>query len=144
MRCVYLCVWCTVGDMLIDWSDEFDAWWNRVEAAAKDKPYFAVVYAYVLAALELLGSMDAAPTADDRPTLVYVLESRQYPLWRISHPYRDGYAVRVVVWFTDHAGDPMAFVVLAGDKAKAGNTWYHHLGAKADRIINRWLEGMEQ
>lgn len=138
MRLMFLCVWCTVGGMLIDWSDEFDAWFAAVEAKAGTVAYYTRVLPYVLDALVLLGSLDAAPTDDDA-SLKRVLDSKRYVVWRTSHPYAKGVAIRLIVWFTDRNGEPMALVVFGGDKAKAGNAWYYGIGAKADAIIDRWL-----
>ncbi|MBT0568652.1 hypothetical protein KIK15_17940 [Williamsia sp. CHRR-6] len=66
-----------------------------------------------------------------------VRQSRRFPVWRVSHPFRQGIAVRLIVWFTD---DNRAVVALfAGDKARMGDVFYDSVGPRADAAVEAWL-----
>ena len=90
----------------------------------------------VLAQLAVLRDLSEPPT-DDTPTLRRVHQSRRYQVWRLSHPYRPGHAVRTIVWF---APDGQVVVTLfANDKASMGDIFYSSVGSRADQIIDQWI-----
>lgn len=98
---------------------EFDAYLDRLEEAAKTDPAqrerLDFLLDFLLAELQVLDELDAPPT-EETATLKRVRQSRGFPLWRVSHPFRLGIAVRLIVWFPD---DNRAVVALfAGDKAR--------------------------
>lgn len=122
MRCV-----------LIDWPAEFDAYLTRLEESADpiDQQRLDLLYAQ----LKVLERLDQAPV-DETPTLKRVRQSRRYAVWRVSHPYREGIAIRLIVWF---AGDNRVVVALfAGDKARMGDVFYDSVGTRADAAIDSW------
>ena len=41
---------------------------------------------------------EVAPT-EDTAMIKRVRQSRMHKVWRISHPYREGIALRLIVWF---------------------------------------------
>ncbi|MCH9668020.1 MAG: hypothetical protein K0U76_01935 [Actinomycetia bacterium] len=120
--------------MLIDWSDEFDTSLTRLEESTDsvDRQRLRLLQAE----LSILQSLDEAPT-DDTPSLKRVSQSRRYQVWRVAHPYREGVAVRLIVWFptTDHA----VVALLAGDKARMGDVFYDSVGIRADAAIESWI-----
>jgi len=61
-----------------------------------------------------LEELKEAPEADT-PSLRRVRQSRTYPVLRVSHPYRDGIAIRLIVWFPPD--DPPVVILFANDKA---------------------------
>ena len=75
--------------------------------------------------------------AEETPDLKRVRQSRTYPVWRVSHPYREGYAVRTIVWFTPEGQAVLA--LFATDKAQMGDVFYDTVGQRADQIIDEWL-----
>ena len=75
--------------------------------------------------------------ADETPDLKQVRQSGRYPVWRVSHPYREGYAVRTIVWFTPQGQAVLA--LFATDKAQMGDLFYGTVGERADQIIDEWL-----
>ena len=120
--------------MLIDWSGEFDTYLTRLEESADsvDRQCLRLLQAE----LSILQSLDQAPT-EDTPSLKRVRQSRRYPVWRVAHPYREGIAVRLIVWFptTDHA----VVALFAGDKARMGDVFYDSVGTRADAAIESWI-----
>ena len=123
--------------MLIDWSSNFDSWLERLEAQADDgRPRAQERLDIVLAQLEYLKELKDVPDTDT-PTLRRVRQSKTYPLWRVSHPYRSGIAIRLIVWFPPEK--PPVVVLFANDKAVMGDVFYDSVGARADQIIDAYL-----
>lgn len=121
---------------MIDWSGEFDAYLDRLEEAAKTDSEQRERLDLLLAELQVLDELDAPPT-EETATLKRVRQSRRFPVWRVSHPFRQGIAVRLIVWFTD---DNRAVVALfAGDKARMGDVFYDSVGPRADAAVEAWL-----
>jgi hypothetical protein len=58
--------------------------------------------------LEYLQDLKDRPP-DKTPTLKRVRQSRNYQVWRVSHPFRDGIAIRLIVWFPPDE-QPITFV----------------------------------
>jgi len=123
--------------VLIDWSSSFDAWLERLEAQADAGGSDAQERLdIVLAQLHYLEELKEAPEADT-PTLRRVRQSRIHPVWRVSHPYRDGIAIRLIVWFPPD--DPPVVILFANDKASMGDVFYDSVGTRADQIITAFL-----
>ena len=70
--------------------------------------------------------------------LKWVRQSRRYRVWRVSHPYREGVAVRLICWFPPDR-DTVVVALFAGDKGRIGDVWYDGVGARADAVIDQWL-----
>ena len=121
--------------MLIDWSDEFDTWLDRLEDHAHTDPISARRLDYITAQLQQLQEL-TAPPEEDTSHLRRVRQSKTYPVWRLAHPYDPDIAVRLIVWFPD---DEHAVIALfAGDKARIGNAFYNSVGTRADAAIETW------
>ena len=60
-----------------------------------------------------------------------------YALWRVSHPYRVGVAVRLICWFPSES-DTVVVALFAGDKARIGDAFYNSVGGRADGLIDQW------
>lgn len=123
--------------MLVDWTRDFDHWYTRLEAEVEQGDVEArMLLALVDAELAFLMDLDDAP-ADDTPTLKRVRQSRGYPVWRVAHPFREKFAVRIIVWFP-HGG--RAVVALFGaNKARMGDVFYDSVGTRADQAIDTYL-----
>lgn len=89
------------------------------------------------AALEQLKSLPEPP-AEDTASLRRVAQAKRYELWRTSHPYEEGIAVRLICWFTP-AGD-VVVAILNGEKASIGEVWYESVANRADPLIDLWLQ----
>ncbi|ROZ87996.1 hypothetical protein [Gordonia sp. OPL2] len=124
--------------MLIDWSREFDDYLTRLEeSAARGNVVDRSRLDLLLAELQVLAELEAVPVVESA-TLKRVRQSRRYVVWRVSHPFRDGVAVRLIVWFPD---DEHAVVALfAGDKARMGDVFYDSVGPRADAAIEAWKQ----
>ncbi|WP_396932535.1 hypothetical protein [Mycolicibacterium sp.] len=121
--------------MLIDWSDEFDTWLDRLEDHAHNDPISARRLDYITAQLQHLQEL-INPPEEDTAHLRRVRQSKTYPVWRLAHPYDPDIAVRLIVWFPD---DEHAVIALfAGDKARIGNAFYNSVGTRADAAIETW------
>jgi len=123
--------------MQIDWSRNFDGWLDQLEDQAaqgdsKAQEQLDLVYAE----LEYLQDLKEAPTVDTA-TLKRVRQARTYEVWRLSHPFREGIAIRLIVWFPPD--DPPVIVLFANDKAQMGDVFYNSVGSRADQVISAYL-----
>ncbi|WP_426623423.1 hypothetical protein ACPPVW_12390 [Leifsonia sp. McL0607] len=126
--------------MNIDWSREFDRQLDRLEADLTDRG--KQTYQLLTLMLNRLRQLDAEP-AEDTAMIKRVRQSRTYAVWRVSHPYREGVALRLICWFPA-AQDRVVVALFAGDKASMGDVFYDSVGTRADQIIDRWLEDTEE
>lgn len=120
--------------MLIDWSIEFDTYLTRLEAStdAIDQQRLRLLQAE----LSILQQLDQAPN-EDTPALKRVRQSRRYQVWRVAHPYREGIAIRLIVWFP--TAERAVVALFAGDKARMGDVFYDSVGTRADAAIESWI-----
>lgn len=119
--------------MLIDWSVDFDNYLTRLEesADAVDRQRLRLL----LAELSILQQLKEAPS-EETPSLKRVRQSRQYQVWRVAHPYHEGIAIRLIVWFP--TAQQVVVALFAGDKARMGDVFYDSVGARADAAIESW------
>jgi hypothetical protein len=124
--------------VLIDWSSTFDGWLTELERrAAEGRGRASEQLDLVNAMLEYLQDLKDPPT-DETPTLKRVRQSRKYQVWRVSHPFRDGIAIRLIVWFPPDA--PPVIVLFGNDKAQMGDVFYNSVGRRADQVIAAYLK----
>ncbi|MCL2423313.1 MAG: hypothetical protein FWD11_05375 [Micrococcales bacterium] len=86
--------------------------------------------------IAILRRLDAEPD-EETPDLKQVQQSGKYLVWRVSHPYVEGFAVRTIVWFTPQGQAVLA--CFATDKAQIGDLFYETVGERADQVIDEWL-----
>ena len=91
----------------------------------------------VAAALEQLKNLPGPP-AEDTASLRRVAQRKRYELWRTSHPYEEGIAVRLICWFTP-AGN-VVVAILNGEKSTIGDAWYESVANRADPLIDLWVQ----
>lgn len=122
--------------MLIDWTIDFDRWFDRLNDRADAGDLDAQLQVdLVNAELEVLEDLQEPPT-QDTPTLRTVRQSGRYQVWRVSHPFINGHAIRLIVWFRPGV-EPEAVIVLFGaDKAAMGDVFYDSVGSRADAAID--------
>ncbi|MDH3052278.1 hypothetical protein QEN42_20820 [Gordonia alkanivorans] len=94
----------------------------------------------LLAELQVLADLEEPPVVESA-TLKRVRQSKRYVVWRVSHPYREGVAVRLIVWFPDDAHVVVA--LFSGDKARMGDVFYDSVGPRADVAIEAWKRQTE-
>lgn len=123
--------------MLIDWTSDFDRMLTGLETRAEDGDSEATAQLEVInSQLAYLQALTEPPT-DDTAVLKRVRQSRNNPVWRLSHPFRPGFAVRLIVWFPPD--DPPVIVLFGADKARMGDVFYDSVGRRADQIIDKLL-----
>ena len=122
--------------MLIDWPAEFDRALDRLEAGADAGDVDARrMLDLIYAQLAVLSDL-TEPPSEDGPTLRRVQQSKKYRVWRLSHPFVPGLAVRTIAWF---APDGTVVVALfSNNKAQMGDVFYSSVGSRADQIIDQW------
>ena len=76
---------------------------------------------------------------EESPKFQRVVQSRRYPLWRLSHPFLEGIALRIIVWFPFAEGGDLLVAVLGSDKAKMGDVFYDSASRRADIEIEKWI-----
>lgn len=123
--------------MLIDWTGEFDRWWQKVEDHQTLDVRSRQIARIVGTQLDFLQGLDQMP-AENSLQIRRVTLSKKNLLWRVSHPYRKGIAIRLVIWFPPHDRD-LAVIVMGVDKSKVGDIFYDGVGNRADLLIREFL-----
>ncbi|MDR1999546.1 MAG: hypothetical protein LBQ06_06350 [Frankiaceae bacterium] len=125
--------------MLIDWTGEFDVWYDRLIALAERGDARARgTVAVVDAQLGVLQGLAGEPRADGA-TLRRVAQARKHQVWRLSHPYDPERAIRLIVWFPPEQPDHAVIVLFGADKARMGDVFYNSVGTRADAAIETYL-----
>jgi len=124
----------------IDWSREFDRQLDRLEADKSERGQR--VYRLLSIMLKQLRDLEATPT-ENTAMIKRVRQSRQHTVWRVSHPYREGIALRLIIWFPT-ADSQVVVSLFAGEKAAMGDVFYDSVGSRADQVIERWLSETEE
>jgi hypothetical protein len=121
--------------MIVDWNRDFDQQLDRLEAdqSARGKRVFELV----LAELDSLAKLQAQPV-DETPRFKRVRQSGRYQVWRVSHPFEAGIALRLICWFPPQNGR-VVVALFTGDKAAMGDVFYDSVSGRADQIIDRWI-----
>lgn len=118
-------------------SQQFKRWADNLVAKAKTGDQHALRMAkHVLDELNYLKSLETAPE-HETATLKRVRQSRNHPVWRLSHPFDPEMAVRIICWFDDQS-DIVVVALFAADKAPMGDVFYDSVGSRADQTINQW------
>lgn len=114
------------------WLDDLEARAEKGEERAKQTLHL------VSLELKYLESLKEVPTPDTETAILrWVRQSRRYPLWRVSHPYRASIAIRLICWFPP-GSDTVVVALFAGDKARIGDVFYNSVGSRADGLIDQW------
>lgn len=119
--------------MELFWPDSFDEQLDRLEEEAESGDERAkAVFEYVAAEMDYLRRL-SAPPAEETPTPKTVRQAKRYQVWRVSHPYHHGIAVRLIVWFP-HDENTAAAALFSGDKANMGDVFYDSMGSRASSV----------
>lgn len=127
-----------VSQMLIGWTGEFDRWWQNIEERQSRDLRSRQIAKIVGTQLDFLQTLGQMPE-EDSLQIRRVSLSKKNLLWRISHPYREGIAIRLVVWFPQYDRD-LALVVMGVDKSKVGDIFYDGVGNRSDNLIREYLQ----
>lgn len=132
--------------MRLLWSDEFDRQLTRYEELASKSDRDQKLLDLLAAMLSQLRALDGVPISDTA-MLKRVRQSGRYVVWRQSHPYESGIALRLICWFpedSDGDTDRVVVALFAGDKASMGDVFYDSVGSRADQIIDQWLREQQE
>lgn len=125
--------------MLIDWTGEFDRWYDQlIDRAGTGDERAVERLALVEAELDVLQDLAESPETNT-PTLRSVMQSRRFPVWRLAHPFVEGVAIRLIVWFPPKRPDEVVVVLFGADKAQMGDVFYNSVGPRADAAIDSYL-----
>lgn len=92
---------------------------------------------YVDAGISVLSDL-SGPPSEDTAVLMRVRQRGKYPIWRVSHPFDDEIAIRLIVWFPEGQAAGV-IVALGGNKKKMGDAFYTSAASRADTAIDQWL-----
>lgn len=124
--------------MRVHWPEDFDQWLKRSQRKSREGHAFSRRQLEIIAAqLASLRKLDGPP-AGDTASLRRVRQSKQHEVWRLSHPYEEGIAVRLIVWFPPDS-DEVVIALFAGEKARIGDVFYDSVGHRADMLIAQYL-----
>jgi len=128
--------------MKVFWSDEFDRQLTRLEEAAAKSDRDARILALLTEMLQLLNELDEEPSVE---TAMFkrVRQSKKHLVWRQSHPFETGIALRLICWF-DPNSESVAVTLFSGEKSSMGDVFYDSVGSRADQIIEQWIREGEQ
>jgi hypothetical protein len=126
--------------MQIDWPREFNDQLDRLETDKTERGRKRLQLLTFM--LKRLRDLDSAPV-QDTAMIKRVRQSKQHPIWRVSHPYVAGVALRLICWFPPDE-DRVVVALFSGDKASMGDVFYDTVGVRADRLINRWRNETEE
>ena len=129
----------------IDWPADFDRWLDDLDKkSGRGDERATETLILVTAALKHLEELEETPTRDtETATLKWVRQSKRFPVWRVSHPYREGFAVRLICWFPPDS-DTVVVTLFAADKARIGDVFYNSVGDRADAYIEQWKREVER
>lgn len=126
--------------MQIDWPREFNDQLDRLESDTTERGRERLQLLTFM--LKRLRDLDSAPV-QDTAMIKRVRQSKQHPVWRVSHPHVAGVALRLICWFPPDE-DRVVVALFSGDKASMGDVFYDTVGVRADRLINRWRNETEE
>ena len=124
--------------VITDWTEEFQNWLNALDAKADaGDPVAQRRVQFVDAGILVLSELPDPPI-EDTAVLMRVRQRGRYPIWRVSHPFDDQVAVRLIVWFPEDLAVGVV-VAFGGDKKKMGDAFYGSAASRADAAIEQWI-----
>lgn len=123
--------------MEVHWSDDFDRQLTRLEKEAEWSDRGRRVLALLAFMLRDLQRVPREPD-EESAMLKRVRQSGRYEVWRQSHPFEPGIALRLICWFPP-SPNTVAVALFTGEKASMGDVFYDSVGTRADKIIEQWI-----
>ncbi|THJ66583.1 hypothetical protein E8P82_08585 [Arthrobacter echini] len=90
-----------------------------------------------------MSSLDGEPT-EESATFKIVRQCKAHTVWRVSHPYVKGLAVRVIAWFPPEHKDTVVVALFSGDKSNIGDIFYNSVEDRAKVAIQAWYREQEE
>ena len=116
--------------VIVDWTDEFDRWFDHTEEQGGRLLTVAV------ALLQALTDLPAKP-AEESATFKRVRQARRHELWRVAHPFDPEVAVRIICWFPTE--DEVVIALIGFDKKQIGDAFYASAAARGEAMVDAWL-----
>ena len=116
--------------MIVEWTEEFDSWFDHAEKQGGRLLIIAV------ALLQALTDLPAKP-AEESATFKRVRQARRHELWRVAHPFDPHVAVRIICWFP--ADDEVVIALIGFDKKAIGYVFYASAAARGEALVDAWL-----
>lgn len=83
-----------------------------------------------------LHRLDERPAEATMQLAPLVQAAHGYNLWRSKHTHRNGYAMRLIVWFDDDNPD-VVYIVYAGNKHPLHDIWYDRAVNESEHEVDR-------
>jgi len=128
----------------LDWPRAFGDQLDRLDEKAKSGDKQAkLVKELVDAQLKFLNDELFEPPSRDEESKIlrWVRQSKKNQVWRVSHEYNPGAAVRTIVWFP--ADNQAVILLFYGNKLHMGDIFYDTVGDRADHLITQYLKEIE-
>lgn len=104
----------------------------------------------LLAMEQRLVSLWAAPL-EETAMLRRVVQARRHELWRVSHPYRRGLALRIICFFPDEGTvcffpdeGTVVLALMGFNKHPVGDSWYSRVAQEGQAIVDQYLREQQQ
>lgn len=123
--------------MEVHWSDDFDRQLARMEKEAEWSDRGRRLLALLAFMLRDLQRVPREP-GEESAMLKRVRQSGHYGVWRQSHPFEPGIALRLICWFPPMQNS-IVIALFTGEKASMGDVFYDSVGTRADKIIEQWI-----
>lgn len=128
--------------MQVFWTDEFDRQLMRFENAAGNSERDRTMLELLATMLSQLQRLSIEP-AEESAMLKRVRQPGRHLVWRQSHPFEPGIALRLICWFPDD-DDAVVVALFTGENSSMGDVFYDSVGSRADQIIDQWIREQEE
>lgn len=118
-------------------SSRYSQWRSRT---ITDAQVGAEAEVLILAMEDRLLELSTAPD-DETAMLRRVVQARRHPLWRVSHPYRRGLALRIICFFPDKQTAVLA--LMGFNKHPVGDSWYSRAATEGQAMVDQYLREQE-
>jgi hypothetical protein len=129
--------------MEVQWPESFQRTLDRYKTAAEQgKERDTEIYVLLLAAIDELRDLNGEPI-EESSTFKTVRQCRTHTVWRVSHPFVKGLAVRVIAWFPPEQRDTVVVALFSGEKSNIGDIFYNTVEDRAEVAIQAWYREQE-
>jgi len=109
-----------------------------ISKARAGDPEAVRIAKHLMDQLRFLQGLNAAPSEESQ-RCKRVRQSGRHQVWRLSHAFEPGVAVRTICWF-DPSEATVVVALFFADKASMGDVFYDSVGSRADQEIDLWIQ----
>lgn len=84
----------------------------------------------------------SGPPDEETAMLRRVVQARRHELWRVSHPFRKGLALRIICYFPNKHSVVLA--VMGFNKVPVGDIWYSRAAQEGQAVVDQYLREQQQ